>query len=66
MKKAKRLDELEKKVKARGDGLPQLRQIYRESSQLSVKFCRWLGKHHHDPASWEQAQSRLATLYASF
>ncbi len=42
MKKAKRLDELEKKVKARGDDLPQLRQIYRESSQLSMKFYRWL------------------------
>jgi hypothetical protein len=65
-KKAKRLDELEKKVKARGHRLPKLRKIYRESSQLSVKFYRWLRKHLHDPAPWALAQSRLATLYANF
>lgn len=65
-KKAKRQGELEKKVKARGDSLPQLRKTYRESSQLSVKFYRWLRKHLHDPAPWALAQSRLATLYANF
>jgi len=61
----KRFDELEKKGNARGDSLPQLRKIFQESSQLSVKFYRWLRKHLHDPAPWEHARSRLATLYAN-
>jgi len=44
---------------------PSFGRTYRESSQLSVKFYRWLRKHLHDPAPWALAQSRLATLYAN-
>ena len=65
-KKAKRLDLLETKVKASGQAFPRLRKIAYRSSQLSVKFYRWLRKHMHDPASWSVAQRRLATLYATF
>ena len=65
-KKAKRLDLLETKVKASGQAFPRLRKIAYRSSQLSVKFYRWLRKHLYDPAPWSVAQSRLATLYAAF
>ncbi len=65
-KKAKRMKALEKKLEARGDVLPKLREIYQEASQLSVIFYRWLRKHLHDPASWATAQSRLTTLYTNF
>lgn len=65
-KKAKRLNELKKKLEDQNQPFPKLREIYQKSSQLSVKFYRWLRKHLHDPASWPLAQRRLATLYAHF
>lgn len=65
-KKRARLDELLDKSKELKTQVPLLRIQNQKSSQLSVKFYRWLRVYIFKPSPWSDAILKLKQIYACF
>ena len=53
-------------AKSQGRAVPKLRQSLQQSSQLSVKYWRWIRSQVRKTTSWIQALDGLRLVYAAF
>lgn len=65
-KRGKRSEELRKKTEMEKRQLPELRKSLQVTTQLSVKYWRWIRSQLRNPTSWPAALNSLRLVYASF
>lgn len=65
-KKEKRTEELLEKSVTLKTQIPSLRIEYQKSSQLSVKFYRWLRVYIFKASSWSESMAKLRHIYTCF